>query len=1526
MSFSFTYEISFDNGVNWTDITRFVNSRQTRITYPAMSGEYKSSVGQLSFQLSYKKNKGQLPDHAALFASLVAAKIANEKVYFHLLQSNTAIFTGTLDLASLSQDIGNKPEWVQVSVYDNIRLLDENMENEFEFPGDPFAFRDKDGNIVVYHSSDGKWYYKDSTIEYKGTRYPIYDPEKLWPVFKCDAEDTENDLVTQIFLAQGWELSDINFALSEPIYASDGQSWRKSYASYDPTGSSGRRTLRDYLDSLLHESLAYLTTDGDGKFVIRRFKMTASKLANTKGIAHYLKNTRSLNIGGAPWNKDGIKLTWATPAAMKAKVYDASFAASISYGKDAEGNETDELVQGGYDMPGHTYWPETGDMEEVWFDFSSDWLDRQYLCKITSKRDEDMTLITTKNVVIDAQREPDIVLAELDGGETDNPTIKPLRMRTLFYNNSSAARKFTRYKVYADCLYRAKVNTMACPESAKDYDEYTSQFIFSEENATEYVRGMYNFRHYGSMVYKWVQKAEAKPGEIWVVAPIDTDISTKAFVTQVEVSFENGTAWYTVTAMGVSEYNSEDVRRTSYSVGATEANQGEKGDATIWRNGTALWGESTARGAAGNLNDYYLNTETFNLYRCIQAGNSSTAVWQYVGTIKGNDATIDGVKFIIEYALSTSPEIVQFDGLYGTGSNGVYGVGSDGVFGFYNDVWSGEVKDWHKGLYVWQRIKTINEDGIVSYKDPVYCEDMTKALVDACVFELDPSSAEFVKNLACPNSTTDDYTVTLRFNGFSESDASNPLYSWTINSNGLDVAAISSITASGDTISFTLRRNTDATEITIEVVGIHDESILIDPDATDAQKAKAISGCIEKASVTMTANDITRFGVYGGVFANDADADAYFLQECGGVYQGYSYIRCDINNPIYSDIVIRYFGVDGQWNNLLISTNGAGQILSQCEKDFWSLYDNTTDENKEYLWNTYGYKKEIIAHAIATSKIVLYDASNGESGVIASANIPTDVTQGLDSQGKYLRENGFRLEGKNGIIRATSGYFNNISIGADSVFDGEIHANAVETHNGNTNTNTYSGNNSGNTPYWSYNELSNLLPATSIVEDFDNNNSQLNGHLLTKYCHMTDLSQIYAGDDWNEYTVLNNDTGEQMHTHTYKVKGNASNGIRVTVVRPFTKTYLVITYAYRVPEARIYLNDELIYTKPFAGYINKDGAWAVNQFSYDINNAVKGDTIKVEINGIENVAGYDVEGVAIRHFPTLTYTYNINKVGIWLYDSVDARWILMPQTSYQSTSLVAQLNGSQVIRKYYTWENDCERSGVLIVNGAIGSITDAVLVRDGTAYSQQLVSVSWNENGITFIDVNDNYETISKGSFYLSFSFTFRGSASDSYVKLENVLPMRDGVTELGEPGKEFNNGYFLNFNFRGNNVERAVIEFSFSDSDPDNIWWYRKWNDGFIEQGGLLNGSITTRTDSSKPIHNYTFSHPFADDVIQVFAMVGYPNYTGDSVSNPDPMSNSYQIFPYKVTKTSVNFGWVNDVTEYDNVTRPFYWYACGY
>ena len=58
--------------------------------------------------------------------------------------------------------------------------------------------------------------------------------------------------------------------------------------------------------------------------------------------------------------------------------------------------------------------------------------------------------------------------------------------------------------------------------------------------------------------------------------------------------------------------------------------------------GTAITGTSTTAtvftgsGLASSLvNDLYINTSTFNVYKCTVAGNASTAKWVYVGCIKG---------------------------------------------------------------------------------------------------------------------------------------------------------------------------------------------------------------------------------------------------------------------------------------------------------------------------------------------------------------------------------------------------------------------------------------------------------------------------------------------------------------------------------------------------------------------------------------------------------------------------------------------------------------------------------------------------------------------------------------------------------------------------------------------------------------------------------------------------------------------------------------------------------------------------
>ena len=72
--------------------------------------------------------------------------------------------------------------------------------------------------------------------------------------------------------------------------------------------------------------------------------------------------------------------------------------------------------------------------------------------------------------------------------------------------------------------------------------------------------------------------------------------------------------------------------------GATGAT-GTRG--STWTAGTACTGTSAtgtvfATGIASALvNDMYLNTSTGYVYKCVTAGNASTAKWAYVGSIKG---------------------------------------------------------------------------------------------------------------------------------------------------------------------------------------------------------------------------------------------------------------------------------------------------------------------------------------------------------------------------------------------------------------------------------------------------------------------------------------------------------------------------------------------------------------------------------------------------------------------------------------------------------------------------------------------------------------------------------------------------------------------------------------------------------------------------------------------------------------------------------------------------------------------------
>ena len=91
---------------------------------------------------------------------------------------------------------------------------------------------------------------------------------------------------------------------------------------------------------------------------------------------------------------------------------------------------------------------------------------------------------------------------------------------------------------------------------------------------------------------------------------------------------------------------------------------GEDGkDGGRWYSGTSITGTSTTATvfsgsgiSSAVIGDMYLNTSTYNTYRCTLGGNASTAKWVYVNNIKGTHGdTGKGVSSIVnQYYLSTS--------------------------------------------------------------------------------------------------------------------------------------------------------------------------------------------------------------------------------------------------------------------------------------------------------------------------------------------------------------------------------------------------------------------------------------------------------------------------------------------------------------------------------------------------------------------------------------------------------------------------------------------------------------------------------------------------------------------------------------------------------------------------------------------------------------------------------------------------------------------------------------------------------
>ena len=754
-------------------------------------------------------------------------------------------------------------------------------------------------------------------------------------------------------------------------------------------------TYRDVIDTVLFEApgaVLWYDPQNDG-YRIRVIPTELDPEATYRQVTYTVAD--GLVTKSKIYDHDGLLLSYPT---VVERANTNIYAENISLQQDDDGK-----VQGQKIQPDH-YFPSDGDVKQIFQEFRI--ADRPYVTKESRLQNEDLNLLYAKDITYQLSSDPRLSVAPelVNIGWDGVPKYYPKKAWLLFKNKNTKESNVTIFSLTGTAVYVDYMNKLTVPEACLNPEEYEVTTIESETEAKAFAQWYYNSQKYGSTISQWSEpEGLSHLGEIVMVAHKETGVQMPHVVVQI-VNRNAGGASGTIRKMqvtAISLYGWQTYTASTVKAISKGSNSNPQKSGAKFSYGTALWGETTARGWEGKVGDYYINTETGNMYYCEQDGDATTALWKYIGNFKGKDADIEGFTRKIEYGLSESDtEFIFPDAHFGYEEGKNYGAldknnGSEIEYGFRNYEWSETVDGWCRGLYVWMRITETSESGVVTYGEPTYCKELTDSLLASCVFELVPTNDCYVVNKA--KDGYDTYTAKLVFTGYPSRLAQDPIVTATVKDSKGNVITPSPIGLSwnGNVVTVTVPFKTALEQINITVTGQYGET----------------------ATCYMIADDQTTYDAYGGKFTGDEFADRWFYENYGGTLEGYSYVNTTTNT-------IRYYN-GSQWNSLTIENNRkAGVIMSKAEKDFWELYENTTEEQKESLWAVYGYKKEIIASAIAAEKIVMY----GE-GVIASAYVSTDPSE--DTEDGFLDPKdgggnpvpGYRLEGQNGVVRSTEGYF-----------------------------------------------------------------------------------------------------------------------------------------------------------------------------------------------------------------------------------------------------------------------------------------------------------------------------------------------------------------------------------------------------------------------------------------------------------------------------------------------------------------------
>lgn len=357
--------------------------------------------------------------------------------------------------------------------------------------------------------------------------YPDHIDKDGFYIF--NPSDKSHSIIHQRLYDAGYEDYQINNWMS-PIL---------DQITYTSGEQDSKRTYRNYIDTLLFEYGYVQYFDNLGAWSYKKLSWDSIVPDHTR-TEEWLSD-QGFKVMGSDNEIDGVKVEWATLDILRnTRVYSANLPIS-------DGVFTGKEIDGG------AYYPEDSDVDDVWQEFKDDWADKPYLMKQSRKENEDLTLLCAKNIRLHSYVDEEVQLDTSD----DLPQFEPKRAKYRFINTSDETKKIYLFDLSGDVLIRSEVSTMLSPITSIMPKEYTTEFIFSYDKALLLTSRLQTWYNNSDNIYEWSEFGSVDFGDIVQVSPVDSVISTYAFVgSYVETYLPDGRKQRAIRAFGVDEYQS----------------------------------------------------------------------------------------------------------------------------------------------------------------------------------------------------------------------------------------------------------------------------------------------------------------------------------------------------------------------------------------------------------------------------------------------------------------------------------------------------------------------------------------------------------------------------------------------------------------------------------------------------------------------------------------------------------------------------------------------------------------------------------------------------------------------------------------------------------------------------------------------------------------------------------------------------------------------------------------------------------